>query len=172
MLIAILEDRVFRKRTKEPYQKRWTVRCFVYNENDELVFLRIKGTDALGRRNHVETIGGGVENEESLEDAVKREIREEIGYECEIIEDIGYIVDHYNSLNRETISNYFAVKLTEYIGGESRTEEEEALIEGTETYSESEVMDMLKDYTKRSVNELVQRRDLIAFEYYIKHKKH
>ena len=65
MLIAILEDRVFRKRTREPYTKRWTVRCIAYNENNELVFLRIKGTDALGMRDHLETIGGGVENEES-----------------------------------------------------------------------------------------------------------
>ena len=167
MLIAILEDQVFRKRTKEPYTKRWTVRCLAYNEDNDLVFLRIKGTDALGVRNHLETIGGGVENEESLEEAVIREVREEIGYNCIIEKELGYIVDHYNLLNRETISTYFVIRLKDYIGGENRSVAEQTLIQGTEVYSKREAIKMLSTYKKNSVNELVQRRDLMALKFFI-----
>ncbi|MDF9823718.1 8-oxo-dGTP diphosphatase [Breznakia sp. PF5-3] len=170
MLIAILEDRVFRKRTKEPYTKRWTVRCFAYNKDNELTFLRIIGTDALGRRNHLETIGGAVENDESLEEAIRREIKEEIGYTCEVVKEIGYIVDHYNSLNRETISTYFIVKLLDHVGGENRSEEELNLIQGIEHYDEEDAMKTLAEYPKRTVNELVQRRDLMALRYYLENK--
>lgn len=170
MLIAILEDRVFRKKIIGPYTKRWTVRCFAYDENNELTFLRIKGTDALGKRNHLETIGGGVENDESLEEAMIREIREEIGYSCEVVKEVGTVIDHYNILNRETISTYFVVQLLDYVGGEHRTLEEKQLIAGIEHYPETEVSTLLAHYAKRSVNELVQRRDLLAFEHYIRNK--
>lgn len=170
MLIAILEDKVFRKTTKEAYTKRWTVRCFAYNQNNELVFLRIKGMDALGKRDHLETVGGGVEHEEELEDAIKREVKEEIGYNCEIVENIGYVVDHYNLLNRETISTYFIVKLKEHVGG-SRSKTEEKLIHGLETYKETDALYELSQYKRRTVDELVQRRDLIALKHYMKKKE-
>lgn len=170
MLIAILEDLTFKKRTREPYHKRWTVRCFVYDKDDKLVFLRIKGMDAFGIRNHIETIGGGIESNESLEDAVHREIAEEIGYTCEIIDHIGYIVDHYNVLNRETISTFFVVRLKEFIGS-NRTLEEQDLIDGVETFKEDDVLHYLSKVQKRTVNELVQRRDRIALQHYLKHRK-
>lgn len=166
MLIAVLEDRVFRKRTKEAYKKRWTVRCFAYNKHGEVTFLRIQGTDAMGKRDHLETIGGGVENSESLEEAITREVKEEIGYTCEVGKKIGYIVDHYNLLNRETISTYFVVKLLDYVGGEKRTPEEKQLIQGLESYREDEIVKLLEGYQRRTVNELVQRRDLLAFTFY------
>ncbi|MFV0382030.1 MAG: NUDIX domain-containing protein [Breznakia sp.] len=170
MLIAILEDTAFRKRGRDPYMKRWTVRAFTYDTDGKLLFLRIKGHDSLGKRDHLETIGGGVENEESLRDAMQREVREEIGYECEIVEEIGYVVDHYNALNRETISTYFVVKLGKYVGGESRSLTEKELIYKIEQICEEEVVEELLNAKAKTVNELVQRRDRIAFEYYLEKK--
>lgn len=170
MLIAILEDNAFRKKMNIPYNKRWTVRAFLYNDENKLAFLRIKGIDILGKRDHLETIGGGVENDESLEDALKREVREEIGYDIEIEKNIGYVVDHYNALNRETISNYFVCRLKDYVGGENRTDEENNLIEGVEYFDPEDVEKNLRKAQKRTVNELVQRRDLIAYQYYKLHK--
>ncbi len=169
MLIAILEDSVFRKGSRDAYNRRWTVRAFARNAEGKFAFLRIKGTDVLGKRNHLETIGGGVENEETLEEALVREIQEEIGYSCEIEGKIGYVVDHYNALNRETISTFFLVKLKDYVGGENLGEEEARLIDSVEYIELDKVVESLSVYEKRTINELVQKRDRIAFEYYLKH---
>ncbi|NBK96810.1 MAG: NUDIX hydrolase [Erysipelotrichia bacterium] len=170
MLIAILEDNAFRKRMNVPYAKRWTVRALAYNEEGKLCFLRIKGSDSFGKRNHLETIGGGVENDESLEEALHREVMEEIGYECEIVEELGVVVDHYNLINRENISTYFVVKLTNYIGETKRSEEEEKLISGIEFLEEKEALQELSKFPKHTVNELVHRRDYYALKHYMKKK--
>ena len=171
MLIAILEDTAFRRKGTQAYDKRWTVRAFAYNEEGKLVFLRVKGSDAFGKRNHLETCGGGVENDESLEETLHREVLEETGYECEIIEEIGQVVDHYNLINRETISTYFAVRLTNYTGKTNLSEMESKLLQGLETYSEEEALRELQKGPKFTVNDLVQRRDYYALKHYMKYRK-
>lgn len=171
MLIAILEDNAFRKKLNIPYAKRWVVRALAYNEEGKLCFLRIKGSDSFGKRNHLETVGGGVENDESLEEALHREVREEIGYECEIVEELGVVVDHYNLINRENISTYFVVKLTNPIGFTERSDEEEALISDIEYLDEEEALKELSIYPKQTVNELVHRRDYYALKHYMKKKE-
>lgn len=171
MLIAILEDNAFRRKGVLPYEKRWTVRAFAYNDEGKLVFLKIEGSDSFGKRNHLETVGGGVQNDESLEETLRREIMEEIGYECEIIEEIGQIVDHYNLINRETISTFYAVKLTNYTGKTCLSEEESKLIKGTVALSEEEALKVLAQAPKYTVNELVQRRDYYALKHYMKQRK-
>lgn len=170
MLMAILEDTAFRKRNNIPYNKRWTVRAFAYNEEGKLAFLRIIGNDSFGKRNHLETIGGGVENDETLEEALYREVMEEIGYECEIVEELGFVVDHYNLINRETISNYFVVNLKDYVGNINRSDEENDLIDSIEFLTEEEALKKLSIYPKGTVNELVQRRDYYALKHYMQLK--
>lgn len=171
MLIAILEDNAFRRKGTLPYEKRWTVRAFAYNEEGKLVFLRVVGSDAFGKRNHLETAGGGVENDETLEETLYREVLEETGYECEIVEEIGQIVDHYNLINRETISTYFVVKLKNYTGKTNLSEMESNLIKGIEAYSEEEALRILSSGAKYTVNDLVQRRDYYALKHYMKKRR-
>lgn len=170
MLIAILEDNAFRRKMNIPYEKRWTVRVFAYNEEGKIVFLKIQGSDTFGKRDHLETIGGGVENDESLEDTLHREVMEEIGYNCEIMEELGTVVDHYNLINRETISTYFVVKLTDFVGDMNRSKEEMTLISGVVALSEEEALKELSHYSKRTINELVQRRDYYALKHYMSRK--
>lgn len=43
--------------------------------------------------------GGGIEEGESKEEAFLREIREETGFEAEILHDLGYIEEHKNNNN-------------------------------------------------------------------------
>ncbi len=60
---------------------------------DGKVFLAHRGPKAKNERNTWEIPGGGVEFGETFENALKREIKEEIGVEIEIVELLG-ICDH------------------------------------------------------------------------------
>lgn len=71
--------------------QREIVRAFVYNEKNEFAIEHIFGEDIFGKRDYFETPGGGVEKGESLEDALIREIEEEIGCICEIKEYLGVV---------------------------------------------------------------------------------
>jgi 8-oxo-dGTP diphosphatase len=50
----------------------------------------------MSERNLYKLPGGGVEEGERAEDAFVREIREETGYEADIIHELGYIEEHKN----------------------------------------------------------------------------
>ena len=77
-VIARIEDDLF------PYEGydhiRQTARALAENEKGEFGFLHIVGEDYFGKRNHLETCGGGLEENEGIYEALVREIGEEMGY--------------------------------------------------------------------------------------------
>lgn len=100
--------------TNEGYDNtRIIARAFVLNEENKLVLLYIQGDDIFGHRDYYETSGGGVEKGESLEEAIIRELDEEIGYKCEIMEYLGIVHDEYNLIKRKNENNYFLCKIKE-----------------------------------------------------------
>ena len=70
----------FYPRPNVEFKKRNCVRGVIFNEKDEIALLYINGTDMFGKRDHFELPGGGIEENESYEEALKREIEEELGY--------------------------------------------------------------------------------------------
>src|SRR5574344_1104075 len=56
--------------------------------------------------------GGGIEDKESPEEAFIREVKEETGYHCDIIEHIGIIDEHTNTNNFLQSSNCYLAKVT------------------------------------------------------------
>lgn len=89
---------------------RLTARAFVINGNNEIAILHIKGDDNFGHRDYYETSGGGIEENESIEEAILRELDEEIGYKCEIVKYLGKVEDEYNLLHRKNINHYYLCK--------------------------------------------------------------
>lgn len=86
-------------------------RAIVYDESGLLYFVRAERDDDFGRATLIETAGGGVEEGEDLLCAVKRELREELGAEAEVICKIGVVSDYYNLIHRHNINNYFLCKV-------------------------------------------------------------
>lgn len=86
-------------------------RAIVYDESGLLYFVRAERDDDFGRATLIETAGGGVEEGEDLLCAVKRELREELGAEAEVICKIGVVSDYYNLIHRHNINNYFCARL-------------------------------------------------------------
>ncbi len=90
--------------------KRQVARAFVINEENKIAILHIKGDDMFGHRDYYETSGGGVDAGETKEEAVLRELDEEIGIKCEIIKYLGCVYDEYNLINRQNENHYFLCK--------------------------------------------------------------
>ena len=64
-------------------------RAIVYDENGYFYFVRAKRDDDFGKATLIETAGGGVEEGEDLIAAIKRELKEELGAEVEVVCKIG-----------------------------------------------------------------------------------
>lgn len=104
-----LKDTMWNKNTSEPYQVRNIVRAIVYL-NGFFYFAHITRDDQFASYSYIETSGGGVEKNESLEEALKRELKEELGFEVEIVSYLGLVSDYYNLINRNNLNHYFLVK--------------------------------------------------------------
>ena len=102
---------------------RTIVRAIVFDEEDKFYFVRAVRDDDFGQVTLLETSGGGVEENEELLDAIKRELKEELGVEVDVICKIGVVSDYYNLIHRHNINNYFLCKVKSF-GDKNLTKEE------------------------------------------------
>ena len=102
---------------------RTVVRAIVFDEEDKFYFVRAVRDDDFGKATLIETSGGGVEENEELLDAVKRELKEELGVEVDVVCKIGVVSDYYNLIHRHNINNYFLCKVKSF-GDKNLTKEE------------------------------------------------
>ena len=100
------------------------VRAIVVDDKNNFYFVRADRDDDFGKCVVIETSGGGVEDGEELEVAVKRELLEELGAEVEIITKIGTVSDYYNLIHRHNINNYYLCRVISL--GEKHLTEDEA----------------------------------------------
>jgi ADP-ribose pyrophosphatase YjhB (NUDIX family) len=68
--------------------------------------------------------GGEIDEGESIEEAFLREIKEEIGCDCEIIRELGYVGQNHANHNAAWTSYYFLARLAGEKGKPNYTEEE------------------------------------------------
>jgi 8-oxo-dGTP diphosphatase len=84
-------------------------------DGDKLVFAHIDRHDAFADYGYLETSGGGIKDGEDLVMGLRRELKEELGYEVEIICYLGKVVDYYNAIARRNINHYFLVRKTKEV---------------------------------------------------------
>ena len=72
---------------------RRIARGVVFDTQGRFYFVKAERDDLFGKATHLETPGGGVEDGEDLETAIRRELSEELGVEVEIICKIGMVSD-------------------------------------------------------------------------------
>lgn len=92
--------------------ERMIVRAVVFDNDGFFYFVRADRDDEFGKAVLIETSGGGVESGEKLEEALMRELLEELGAQVEILCRIGTVSDYYNLLKRRNLNHYYLCRVT------------------------------------------------------------
>lgn len=87
-------------------------RAVLINDEGQVLLEHVLDDDEFGHRDYYETPGGGVRPGERFEDALVREIEEEVGYKAEIILELGDVIDYYNLIRRENHNHYYLARVT------------------------------------------------------------
>jgi 8-oxo-dGTP pyrophosphatase MutT (NUDIX family) len=102
---------------------RQIARAIVYDDSGYLYFVRAVRDDDFGKATLIETSGGGVAPGEELTQVIKRELKEELGIETDIVCKIGVVSDYYNLIHRHNINNYYLCKVASF-GEKNLTKDE------------------------------------------------
>jgi ADP-ribose pyrophosphatase len=93
---------------------RKIARAIVTDKMGNFYFVRAIRDDDFGKAALIETAGGGVEQGEDLITAIKRELKEELGVQVDVICKIGVVSDYYNLIHRHNINNYFLCQINTF----------------------------------------------------------
>ena len=102
---------------------RLIARAIVIDDEQNFYFVRAVRDDDFGKATLIETSGGGVENGEDLNIAIRRELKEELGVSVDVVCKIGIVSDYYNLIHRHNINNYFLCKIKSF-GEKNLTQDE------------------------------------------------
>lgn len=102
---------------------RQIVRAIVTDEAGFFYFVRAERDDDFGNAVLIETSGGGVEAGEDLDAAIRRELKEELGADVEVLCKIGVVDDYYNLIHRHNINHYYLCRAVAF--GEKHLMEDE-----------------------------------------------
>lgn len=83
------------------YRVRKAARCIIVNDLLEVAVLHVRN------KGYYKLPGGGVEKQETLEEALRREMLEEVGVEIKLIREVGLILEYRNQFEQLQISYCF-----------------------------------------------------------------
>lgn len=102
---------------------RKIARAIVFDDAGYFYFVRVMRNDQFGKATLIETSGGGIEPREDPETAIRRELKEELGADVDVLRKIGVVSDYYNLIHRHNINNYYLCKIRSF--GEKHLTEDE-----------------------------------------------
>lgn len=102
---------------------RIIARGIVFDDDFNFYFVKVTRYDDFGNATYIETSGGGVEKDELLEDAIQRELSEELGVNVTVLGEIAFIRDYYNLIHRHNLNHYFLCKVNSF-GNKHLTDDE------------------------------------------------
>lgn len=156
-VIARLQDNVYEN--KGITHTREISRGVILNEKNQIAILKLYSEDIFGIRDCYELPGGGVKESESFIDAFKREAIEEVGFEVEVLDELGDVIDFYNLIQRENHNHYFLGKTTKFLGLKQEQYEQQ-MIQQILWVSIDDAIDIFTHKMFGGVGALVQQREL------------
>ena len=138
---------------------REIVRAVLVDENNNVCIEKIVDDDGFGPRDYCETPGGGIKPGETHEEALHREIAEEVGYNCEVISPLGEVDDYYNLIYRRNHNYFYLVKRLEKV--EQHLEPDEAIrINKIIWVPIDEAIELYENMQNVLVGKIVKQREL------------
>lgn len=104
---------------------REVIRAILLDKDNNVCLEYLKDDDGFGPRDYYETPGGGAKPNETHEETLFRELKEEVGYESEVISFLGEVDDYYNLIKRKNHNFYYLVRRTKKV--EQHLEEDEQI---------------------------------------------
>lgn len=134
-------------------------RGVLINDKREVALTKILDDDKFGHRDYYELPGGGVAEGEHPEQALIRELEEEVGYTSSIIAEIGEVSDYYNLIGRHNRNYYYLARALTYVG--QRLEDKEiGRIEKILWVPIDEAIALYEQMEPTMISGLVRRREL------------
>lgn len=131
---------------------RETSRAFLFNDKSEIAV-------AFSEKvNFYNIPGGGMDEGETPEQCLKREILEETGYDCEILAYLGYVLENRGQADYSTRSNFFAAKVKGNFKGIDLTKRERELNTHILWVSVGKLKELLLCANKNGYREEFQKR--------------
>ena len=145
------------------YELRKSARVILKNA-DGLIAIQ-----QLQNHNFHKLPGGGIEEGESIEEGLRREVHEEVGCEIEIADSVGMVIEYRNTYKLLHISYCFAATVTGSIN-EPHLEAAE-IAEGMVTVwvtPEEALKNMRSDVPSRYESHFILQREMAFLEEYLK----
>lgn len=139
---------------------RVIARAVVFDDSHNLYFVHVDRDDDFGKCCYLETSGGGVEENETLEKAIKRELKEELGVEAEVITKLGIVSDYYNLIKRHNINHFFLCKIKSFCDKHLTQDEINCYHLMTAIVSPNKALEIYENQDKTKVERLVRQREL------------
>ena len=163
-LFLKFQDDVYPLGPEEKAHERVIVRAIVL-DGDRFLFTQISRDDIFADLTYIETSGGGVEEGESLEEALKRELMEELGISFEILGKLGVVEDDYNLIRRHNIQHYFLVRKTKQLQSHLTKDEEKKLHLLPLSLTKDEAIAYYEKNKNERLTHLIYQREMPIFTY-------